>query len=41
MSRPLPASSLVNWWDVHTAAPADSSRAQAQIPRALSRLSVA
>jgi len=41
MSKPLPASRLVNWWDVHTACPADSSRAQAQIPRALSRLSVA
>ncbi len=45
MSRPLPAASLMSWWDLHTARPAESAPApavaQGTIPRPLNRLSVA
>ena len=47
MSKPLPASSLVSWWDLHTTFPADAAPAaapapaQGAMPRPLTRLSVA
>jgi diguanylate cyclase (GGDEF)-like protein len=41
MSKPLPAESLVSWWDVHTTTPADSAPAHVTMPRPLNRLSVA
>jgi len=41
MSRPLPAASLVSWWDRHTAAAAGPRREDTIAPRSLSQLSVA
>ncbi|MGO9886662.1 MAG: putative bifunctional diguanylate cyclase/phosphodiesterase [Solirubrobacteraceae bacterium] len=42
MSKPLPATGLVSWWDVHTPAEPVPAREPVSVPRALSpRLSVA
>ncbi len=41
MSKPLPAASLVTWWDVHTAPPKVATPELARAPRPRTRLSVA
>ncbi|MGH2882388.1 MAG: putative bifunctional diguanylate cyclase/phosphodiesterase, partial [Solirubrobacteraceae bacterium] len=41
MSKPLPAKSLVSWWDRHTEGTAESRPAETVVPHPLSRLSVA
>jgi diguanylate cyclase (GGDEF)-like protein len=41
MSRPLPADSLMSWWDVHTAPPTNPAPEYGAMPRPLPRVSVA
>ncbi len=41
MSRPLPADSLMSWWDVHTAPPSNPAPEYGAMPRPLPRVSVA
>jgi EAL domain-containing protein (putative c-di-GMP-specific phosphodiesterase class I) len=41
MSKPLPATSLVSWWDRHTARTTEPAATGPVPPRSLSRLSVA
>jgi len=41
MSKPLPATSLVSWWDLHSARATEPSPGGAVAPRPLSQLSVA
>jgi diguanylate cyclase (GGDEF)-like protein len=41
MSRPLPADSLMSWWDAHTAPPANPAPEYGAMPRPLPRVSVA
>ena len=41
MSEPLPAASLVTWWDVHTAPATAMTLEQARAPRPRTRLSIA
>ena len=41
MSKPLPATSLVSWWDLHTACPTEPSPGDVALPHPLSELSVA
>jgi diguanylate cyclase (GGDEF)-like protein len=41
MSRPLPADSLMSWWDIHTAPPTNPAPEYGAMPRPLPRVSVA
>jgi diguanylate cyclase (GGDEF)-like protein len=41
MSRPLPADSLMSWWDIHTAPPTNPVPEYGAMPRPLPRVSVA
>ena len=41
MSKPLPATSLVSWWDLHTARTTEPSPGDVVLPHPLSELSVA
>ena len=41
MSKPLPATGLVSWWDLHSERAAEPSRADTLVGHPLSRLSVA
>jgi diguanylate cyclase (GGDEF)-like protein len=41
MSRPLPADSLMTWWDAHTAPPPNPAPEYGAMPRPLTRVSVA